>query len=405
MLRPDEHASRKRPKTSGDDHAELAAREEMIQALQTSDKEQKETIQALGADIRMLMAAFTEAAEASHLQAGAWARNLYQSVLFRGDGSAGREATGFYDKLPAIIDALSQSKNRDDLHKALLRALVESQGTAGWKVAIRALIADTPSQYSIISVIEGADANALEQVLAGEELTATPQKVISAICSLREAAVARGGEVSQLASNMFAFVTFLQDRTGLTGQIRRITDRMTRDKRVPEHTPASGETPRSVAGGPSPPGSAGPPCTAAASASGGNGSTCLPVDSYKAAPTAPAPSPDVAPVATGDGPVQGLVVTADEDEHGNVMTDEPPEPLVLTADYIMDLIAYLKLVGKRERLLPKSRFFVHVRHVVAGMKVRVVPPSKTMSAEKQKMLSCHDPRCLTDEAQIRAHFM
>jgi len=395
-----------------------------------------ETIQALLFENDLLMAAHTEAVDAGDSKTGGWVRNLYQVALLRAYGGtgAGRATTGEVDRL---IGSLSQPmEGADGQLKALLRTLVEAQGITGLKNAIVALIADNPSRDSILLLVEVADATMLKRLLHSEERKATPAQLNSAIGILTEGARMAGGEAAKLAAGVLTLAKVINGPGGLSGEIRRIAAvpraLTAGGGRVPEHTPALAPTPRPPAGGPQQPGPAGAPRAAAASASGGQGSTSA------AAARTPTTQGHVPVAVAGADPSPGLadpendvlLVDAEEDDEseqpvlsvaafgggisgaggdgsgGGAAAGEPPEPDVLTADYLMELIEHFKTLNKATgRTLEKSSFRIFLRRKVAGWNWKVVPPSPEIrNREDAKGLPLSDPRCLTTEARIRAYF-
>jgi len=394
----------------------------------TSDGGLQAKVAALEEERRLFMTSFTKLAEAGNMPKGDWIRPLYQVAFSHGYGGtgAGRATTGEVDRL---IDALDRQPmdGEEDQRKAVLRALVEGQGITGLKVAITALFADSPARDAILLVCDTSDTTMLKRLLHLEESTATPEQLNSAISSLDKAARTHGGEVAKNAAGVLTLDKVINGPGGLNGKIHRIAALVAGGGHVPERIPAPAGTSRPAAGGLQQPGPAGATRAAAAPTSRGEGSSAAAAALMSMAPLAPpqdqAPTPVAAtgpgqqgPVAPDDDIVLAdaeeddegsrLVLeghVADEDKRGDSTSGEPPEPDVLTADYFMQLISHLKVGGKDKEMTLKSGFFIQVRRRARDWSVKVVPRYEGLNSKKQRQLNSDDPRCLTNEDEIRMY--
>jgi len=369
-----------------------------------------QAVMGLRLALELPMRALADAAEAGQLQPGDWSRHLYQLVQHRayGRNGAGRATTGDVDRLLAAIAALNQPRERleDEIGqlKAALRALVEGQGSYGLKVAIVALIADNPSRESILLLFEIADDKLLKRVLDAEEINATPAHLNAAIRALAEPARAAGGEVARLAAGVLALAQFTNGRGGLCTEIRRISAAQIAlvegGQPAPERAPAPAQTSRLTAG---PPwlGPAGPHQDAAAPASG---SECSP---SPIAAWTPAPAQYQVTTVTVAAPAGGGGWSGGRGGWSGPGEGEPPEPDMLTADFLMELIAHFKTLDKDTgRTVEKSKFRVFVRRLRGGVpswKV-VLPNEGDLNRAGAKALARTDPRCMIDEVTLRAFF-
>ena len=100
----------------------------------------------------------------------------------------------------------------------------------------------------------------------------------------------------------------------------------------------------------------------------------------------------------GDGDVPG-------DGIGAYLAIEPPAQLVITADYLMELVEEHRTadVGKTIAItLPGYRLFM--KRLRTGWTFRVVVRDERRSFKYDKKLPLTHWRCLQDEHEIRAHF-